>query len=134
MYARIMFLKANLDRFVNRKLVAARMYAQFYRFPVFGFYFDWASVAGGVLLSCTAAVIGTLASLRRAIKLPPAEAMRPEPPASFKPTIIERMGLGKLVPQITRMILRNMERRPLKTALSSLGIAMAVAVVILGSS
>lgn len=109
------------------------MYARFYRFPVFAFYFDWASVAGGVLLSCTAAVLGTLASLRRAIKLPPAEAMRPEPPASFRPTIVERLGLGRLVPQITRMILRNMERRPLKTALSSLGIAMAVAVVILGS-
>ena len=116
---------------MGRNLTA--MYARFYRFPEFHFYFDWAAVAGAVFLSCGAAILGTLASLRRAIKLPPAEAMRPEPPASYRPTMVERLGLGRWIPQVTRMIMRNMERRPLKTALSSLGIAMAVAVLILGS-
>ena len=110
-----------------------RMYTRFYRFPLMEFSFDYAAAVMAALLSCGAAFLGTLSSLQRAIKLPPAEAMRPEPPASFRPTIIERLGLAGMFPQVFRMIMRNMERRPLKTLMSSLGIAMAVAVLILGS-
>jgi DNA-binding MarR family transcriptional regulator len=45
--------------------------------------------------------------VRKAARLPPAEAMRPEPPASYKPTLLERIGLGVLVPNVARMILRD---------------------------
>ena len=58
------------------------MYAQFFRFPVFDLP---ARPAGGGAGACgsapAAAVLGTLAAVRRAVVLPPAEAMRPEPPA-----------------------------------------------------
>ena len=37
-----------------------------------------------------------------------------------------------LIPQTLRIILRNLERRPVKAALSVLGIAMSIAVLILG--
>lgn len=59
--------------------------------------------------------------------------MRPEPPASYRPTLMERTGLGVLLSPAGRMIVRNLERRPGKAFLSAVGIAMAVAVLILGS-
>ena len=41
----------------------------------------------------TSAVLGTLAAVSRAVALPPAEAMRPEPPAAYRPTVVERLGI-----------------------------------------
>jgi putative ABC transport system permease protein len=110
----------------------ARMYARFYRFPVFSFQLDPRVVLLALAVSSLAAIIGTLAAVRRAVIIVPAEAMRPEPPADFHRTLLERAGLGQLVPQSTRMILRNLQRRPIKAALSVCGIALAVAVLILG--
>jgi len=110
-----------------------RMYSQFYRFPVFHFEIELSTIVAAAAVSSAAAILGTWSSLRRASRLPPAEAMRPEPPASFRPTLVERLGIGALLPQPLRMILRKLERRPGKATLNCLGIAMAVAVLILGS-
>jgi putative ABC transport system permease protein len=65
--------------------------------------------------------------------LPPAEAMRPEPPARYRPTLLERIGLGRLVPNVARMVLRQLERHPVKTAFSILAISMSVAIVVVGN-
>jgi putative ABC transport system permease protein len=109
------------------------LYTQFYRFPVFHFHLDPGVVASALLISLTAGVAGTWRSVRRAVNLPPAEAMRPEPPATFRATFVERLGLGRFLAQTTRMILRQLEREPLKALLSCVGIAMAVAVLVLGN-
>jgi putative ABC transport system permease protein len=109
------------------------MYTTFYRFPVFGFQWDAAVVFGSLAISATAAVGGTLTAVRRAIRLPPAEAMRPEPPAVYRPTLMDRSGLGDLLPQAARMVFRELERKPVKAGLSCVGVAMAVAILVLGS-
>jgi len=108
------------------------MYGEFYKFPLIFFQLDMRVVALGVACALFFAVAGTLRSVLAAAKLPPAEAMRPEPPAQFRKTIIERLGLAAFLSASARMILRQLERRPLKTALSSFGIALAVAVMVLG--
>lgn len=84
-------------------------------------------------MSVGAAVVGVAGAVRRVVQLPPAAAMRPEPPASYRPTFIERAGLQRFFAQTTRMILRHLERRPFKSLLSSLGIAMAVAILVVGT-
>lgn len=109
------------------------MYAEFYRFPVVYFEFDTAIVVIATAISVAAALLGTLHSVRSAIILPPAEAMRPEPPAQYRPTLVERVGLQRLFSQTARMVLRQLERRPLKAAMSILGISLAVAVLVLGN-
>lgn len=84
-------------------------------------------------VSCVAGAFGgALAAVRRAILLPPAEAMRPEAPARFKPGIIEKLGVGALVGATGRMVLRNWERKPVQGFFSSLGIAMSVAILTIG--
>ncbi|RIK87197.1 MAG: ABC transporter permease [Planctomycetota bacterium] len=109
------------------------MYARLFHFPelVFRIYFSTILAAAGV--SGAASVLGAMGSVMRAVRLPPAEAMRPEPPAGFGPTLMERLGLGHLVPPILLMIVRQLERRPVKTAFSTIAISLAVAVLVIGN-
>ncbi len=83
-------------------------------------------------LTAGVAAIGALAAVRRAVALPPAEAMRPEPPARFRAGWIERLGLVRWFVPATRMVIRNVARRPVKTSLSVLTIALAVALIVTG--
>jgi putative ABC transport system permease protein len=69
--------------------------------------------------------------VRRAVSLPPAEAMRPEAPATFRRGILERLTFGRGTP-VLRMILRNLERRPVRSLLSVTGVAFAAAILVVG--
>ena len=86
-----------------------------------------------MLIAGGAAIAGAFGAIALAVRLPPAEAMRPEPPARYGPTILERIGLGRLVPNVARMVLRQLERHPIKTAFSMLAISMSVAIVVVGN-
>jgi len=109
------------------------MYGEFYKFPWTIYRPEPGVLATAVLVGVAAGLVGVLSSVRRAVKLPPAEGMRPEPPATFRATIIERIGLSQLLSQVTRMIFRQLERQPVRSGLASLAIAFAVAVLVLGS-
>jgi putative ABC transport system permease protein len=76
---------------------------------------------------------GTLVAVYRAVQLPPAEAMRPETPAIYRETLIERLGLQRLFSQPTRMIARHIERRPVKSLLSISGIAAACGIIMVAN-
>ncbi|MFM9883809.1 MAG: ABC transporter permease [Burkholderiales bacterium] len=88
-------------------------------------------VATGV--SLTAAVAGALQALLAVVRLPPAEAMRPASPPTFRATLMERIGLGHLYSPAVRMIVRDMERRPARALFTTLGIAGAAAILISGT-
>ncbi|MFO0977829.1 MAG: ABC transporter permease [Planctomycetaceae bacterium] len=118
---------------IRMGLGLTRMYTRFFHFPLFQFDTDWMTCAITTAICGLAAVAGTTGSLIAASRLPPAEAMRPKSPGEFRPSLIEKLGLQRWLPQSWRMILRQIRRRPLKTALSVLGIAMAAGVVVLGS-
>ena len=109
------------------------LYVKFFRFPDAGFTLPPGVVVAATAVSVTAGVLGVQGATRRAMKLPPAEAMQPEPPPDYRRTIVERIGLQHFLSQTTRMILRQIERRPLKAAFTVLGIALAIAVMVLGS-
>jgi putative ABC transport system permease protein len=84
------------------------------------------------VISIAVAILGTLYAVRSAARLPPAQAMRPEPPALYHATLVERLGLQRWFSQPTRMILRHIERRPVKSLLTTLGISMACAIMMIG--
>jgi putative ABC transport system permease protein len=109
-----------------------RLYVQFYRFPVLRYEAGGAVVSIAIAVSGTAALLGALAAVRRAVALPPAEAMRPEPPARFHGGFLDRIGVQRLLTPALRMILRNLTRRPMRAVLSTLGIALAAAILIVG--
>ncbi len=108
------------------------MYTRFYKFPMLYFAIPPKVALLALGASSLAAVGGTINVIRRAVNLPPAEAMRPEPPASYRPTLLERIGLAGWFTQPSRMILRHIERRPLKAFFSAFGMALAVAILMLG--
>lgn len=58
--------------------------------------------------------------------------MRPESPPQFHKGLVERFGITELFSASTRMILRNLQRRPWKAGLTVLGLSFAVAVLIVG--
>lgn len=108
------------------------MYMQVYRFP----YLDF-SVGRDVLIwssvYCFAcALAGTVYAVLRASSESPAVAMQPESPGLYRPSAMERLGLDHLLSQPTKMILRNIERRPLKSMFSMLGVAMSAGILIMG--
>ena len=59
--------------------------------------------------------------------------MKPEPPASFRATIIERLGVQRFFSPAWRMVFRYIERQPVRSVLTCLGVALATAVLVLGS-
>jgi putative ABC transport system permease protein len=107
------------------------LYAEYFDFPALEYRLSipLALLAAGV--SGIAALTGALAAVWRAVSLPPAQAMRPEPPTTFKPGPFERLGLGKALPSSGRMILRNMERTPVRSILSAVGVAFSVAILVI---
>lgn len=109
-----------------------QIYREYYHFPTLDFHLSFSVPISAIAVTATAAAIGTVGAVRRAAKLPPAEAMRPEAPPLYRATLVERLGLQRLMSQPSRMIMRSIERRPLKAALSVLGMSMAVAILVMG--
>ena len=109
-----------------------RLYNDYFRFPFLDYRLSSEVVLGAVLISLAAAVVGAASAVRRAVRLPPAEAMRPEPPASYRESLLERAGLRDLLSQPARMILRNVQRRPVRALTSVVGIAFAGALMVVG--
>lgn len=108
------------------------LYAEYFRFPSLPWVVDWSAAAIGVGTSGGCALLGALTGVRRVVRLTPAEALRPESPARFRPLLLERLGLGRFVGPSVRMVLRNLERRPLRTASTVIGVALAVALLASG--
>ena len=109
------------------------LYQEFYKFPLLETELNRLAVLFALLLTTVVAVVGTLLAVRKAIDLPPAEAMRPEPPPNFRPTYLERILPSQLLPAALRMVVRNLQRKPFKSVASIIGVAMSVAVLIVGA-
>lgn len=109
-----------------------RLYARYFGLPQLEFTLDLGLFAQAVTISLLAAIAGALASARSVTKLTPAEAMRPPQPLRYREGWIARARLGRWLGPSATMVGRELFRRPLRLALSSLGIAMAVAVLVVG--
>lgn len=107
------------------------LYQEFFRFPWLRLRLRPQVAIAAVAIAAFAATLGALIAVRAAFRLPPAEAMRPAAPARYRRTVVERLGIGRFLSQPTRIVLRNLERQPVKSLLSVLGIALAVAILVL---
>lgn len=108
------------------------IYTDYFRFPVLAYRMEPSLVFTGIGVSLVSGVLGTLGAVRRAVRLPPADAMRPEAPEAYHRTVIDRLGLHRVFRHATRMVLRDLERRPGRLLLSSVAIAFSVAILITG--
>lgn len=109
------------------------MYQAVYRFPVTELSPGLGVYLGALAMAILAGLLGVFAGVRATVRLPPAEAMRPAPPANYKPSLAERLGLGRFLSQPARMVTREIGRHPVKSFFTSLGIAFACAILIVGN-
>lgn len=108
------------------------VYRRYFHFPVLQYRLEPSLMLLASAIALAAAIGGSITAVARAVRLPPAEAMRPEPPRSFQAGLLDRLGVIRRLDSLTRAILRNLGRRPWRATLSTLGIAAAVATVVIG--
>ena len=106
------------------------LYADYFRFPFLYFRTDPAIFLLSIGVAFAAALGGTATAVLRAVHLAPAVAMVPPPPTIYRQTLIERLGLDRYISEPTHMILRHIERWPLRSFLTTLGIALSGAILI----
>ncbi|MCA9190325.1 MAG: ABC transporter permease [Planctomycetales bacterium] len=111
----------------------ANLYAEFYRFPQFTMRIHWQSIGLAFATSLAASLLGSMRAVYSLLRMMPAEAMRPAAPSRYRRSVVERLGLTWLMPLSVRMILRQVERRPLSSLFSVLGIAAAAAILLMGN-
>ena len=106
------------------------LYHRFFRFPELAFRLDHTAFPLALLVSAGAATAGVFSAVRRAARLPPAEAMRPEPPASYRPALVERTGIAHFLSHTFRIAVRNLERKPVQAIFTVAGLALATGILI----
>ncbi len=111
----------------------SRIYMEFYRFPYLMYELKPEVVTTAAFITLASSLAGTFYAVRKAALLPPAEAMRPEPPARYRKMLLEYLAFWRLLSQPTRMIARNIGRKPVKSLLTITGIALACAIMIAGT-
>lgn len=108
------------------------LYSEFYRFPTRVHDIRPGLVVVTIAIGLVAAVLGALMAVRRIAKLPPAEAMRAPPPLSYRRGFVEKLRIDRAIGPSAMMIVREIQRRPFRFALSALGIAMGIAIFLMG--
>lgn len=122
-------LGALLGSWLGRGL--AGMYQRYFVFPFLEFRAGVDSYVAGTLATIVAVVLGAALAVRRAARLTPAEAMRPPVPTDYAGT----SRFAAWAPdEPSRMVLRNLLRRPLRTSLTVLGLSAALALYIASAS
>ncbi len=106
------------------------MYQDYFRFPFLEYRLDRAVFVTASATSLAAALAGTWSAVMRAVRLAPATAMLPPAPPVYRRTMIERLHLGRFVSMPTQMIVRHIERWPLRAFFTSFGVAMAVTLLV----
>jgi len=109
------------------------LYADVFRFPEMRYRVRADLVLAAAGLTLLAALGATWQAIATTVRLAPAEAMRPPAPGRYRPTFIEAWGLRDWFSPAARMVMRTMQRRPLRTLLTIAGIAASMAIVISGT-
>ncbi len=108
------------------------LYGTYFRFPTLVFRITARVAIVGVGVSFLAAGIGAITSVLQVTSLSPAEAMRPAAPARYRRGLLDRLGISWLFGVSSMMVMRELRRRPLRLVLSSIGIAAAVGIMVVG--
>jgi putative ABC transport system permease protein len=109
------------------------LYTELFHFPQFNYFMPAWLVLAGTGAALAAAFGGALAATRGILRLRAAEALRPPAPAQFRALMLERLGYVELLTPAQRMIMRNLERKPVRAATTIAGIAGSVAILIAGT-
>jgi putative ABC transport system permease protein len=109
------------------------MYREFFHFPRADYHLN-VGIAGIAAAACyVTAILGAIQAVWGAVSIAPAQAMHAPAPTRYRRMFIERIGLGRWMSPSLRMIVRTLERRPLRALLATLGAGGAAALVVAGT-
>ncbi len=109
------------------------LYTQVFLFPALQHRLRGDVLLGALGLSALVGVLATAQAIRAAVRLPPAEAMRPPAPGRYRRSWLEHTAVSAWLGPGQRMVLRHMQRHPWRSGLTVAGLASSVAIVITGS-
>jgi len=127
-----LILGAGLGTWLGRGL--AGMYQRYFVFPFLEFRAGADSYLVGSGATLIAVLAGAALAVTRAARLTPAEAMRPPAPADFSGRWTASAARALVPDEPSRMILRSLFRRPLRSLLAILGLSSALALYIASAS
>jgi putative ABC transport system permease protein len=107
-----------------------RLYTEFYRFPYLIYAPGTAGFALSGLMGVGAVILGAVRAVGTSASLRPAVAMMPPAPPLFRRGWVDAAGRWLGLRQTTMMILRSIVRWPGRAAVTVLGVAAAIAVLV----
>ncbi len=110
----------------------SQVYTNFFRLPHLDYVLRPVVIFTALAVAGIAAVSGTVVTAGRAMRLPPADGMRPDSPGAYRSTFIERIVLQGWLSQPSRMILRHIDCKAWKSLLTVLGIGCACGLMMVG--
>lgn len=108
------------------------LYAQYFTLPELRFRIDMRVFVLATGTTLVAGLLGAIGTVLAVMRLPPAEAMRPEAPALYRRALGVPRALRRFLGPSVRMILREITRRPLRASATALAVAMSVALLVSG--
>ncbi|PIE41681.1 MAG: ABC transporter permease [Gammaproteobacteria bacterium] len=109
------------------------IYVDYYRFPDFTYQLQPGVFMAVSLATLLITLLATARSVIKASSLPPAEAMRPEAPPQFSHSLLHHVGIEKWLSPTSKIIMRQLQRKPGKTLLSIIGLSLACAIMMVGN-
>lgn len=106
------------------------LYGEFFRFPDLPLVVPVGVWATAVAVAFGAAALGVAQAMREILRLSPAVALQPPAPSGHRLGLEQHLG-G--LPLALRMILRQILRRPWRATFATLGMASAMALVVMGN-
>ncbi len=107
------------------------MYTNLYRFPLLLYRPSTQAMAIAVGVSMGSALLGAFGAVRQAAGLPPAQAMQPPSPKSFRRMRLWDTRAARWLDQASRIIVRNILRTPFRSFLTVFGVATSVGLLVL---
>ena len=108
-------------------------YRQFYEFPNLTSGFHWGAMVIGMIASIVCAAVGSMIGAYSALKLQPAESMRPAPPKTGGNVLLEKVGwLWQRLSTGWRMALRGVMRNRMRSLVGVFASAMGSGLLISG--
>ncbi len=110
------------------------IYAENYRFPILYIELNPQVFVLSAVICFVVSMLGALGAVRLAVRLAPAEAMRPPAPTRFSHSVTHpalSRAFAQAVDQPTRILLRNLGRSPIRSGLTAFGVAAAIGLLVL---
>jgi len=107
------------------------VYREVYHFPILEFHAGFSTYLGATAVGVIASLLGAISAVRQATQLAPIVALSPPAPTAFRRVNnwVERQF--KSLSLISRMIMRRLLHFPRRSAMTVVGIALALALLIM---